>query len=72
MSEADYNAVQASYRDLVVEKGNAEGLPLFINDANMDQDLLRSFGTFERLRGIKRTYDPDGLFVEKTGPWSFE
>lgn len=72
MSEADYNAVQASYRDLVVEKGNAEGLPLFINDANMDQDPLRSFGTFERLRGIKRRYYPDGLFVEKTGPWSFE
>lgn len=72
MSEADYNAVQASYRDLVVETGNAEGLPLFINDANVDQDPLRSFGTFERLRAIKRRYDPDGFFVEKTGAWSFE
>lgn len=72
MSEADYNAVQASYRDLVAETGNAEGLPLFINDANVDQDPLRSFGTFERLKAIRRRYDPDGFFVEKTGAWSFE
>ncbi|KAJ5369809.1 uncharacterized protein N7496_005901 [Penicillium cataractarum] len=72
MSEADYNAVQESYRDLVAGTGNAEGLPLFINDANVDQDPLSSFSTFERLKGIKKVYDPDNFFVEKTGGWSFE
>jgi FAD/FMN-containing dehydrogenase len=72
MSEPDYKAVEESYRDLVVESGNAEGLPLFINDANVDQEPLRSFGTFERLKEIKRRYDPDNFFGEKTGGWSFE
>ncbi|CEJ62363.1 hypothetical protein PMG11_10864 [Penicillium brasilianum] len=72
MSEPDYKAVQESYRDLVAESGNAEGLPLFINDANVDQDPLRSFSTFERLKEIKKVYDPDNFFVEKTGGWSFE
>lgn len=56
---------------LRVETGNAEGLPSFINGANVDQDPLRPFGTFERLRGIKRRYYTDGVFV-KTGAWSFE
>ncbi|KAJ5684296.1 uncharacterized protein N7477_000641 [Penicillium maclennaniae] len=72
MSEADFNAVQASYRDMVKSTGNAEGLPLFINDANYDQHPLQTFSTFAKLQEIKKRYDPDNFFADKTGGWSFE
>lgn len=72
MSEADFNAVQASYRDLVKSSGNAEGLPLFINDANYDQNPLQTFSTFAKLQEIKKRYDPDNFFADNTGGWSFE
>ena len=71
MSEADFNAVQASYRDMVASTGNAEGLPLFINDANYDQNPLQSFSAFAKLQEIKKKYDPDNFFADKTGGWSF-
>ncbi|KAJ6008068.1 hypothetical protein N7540_012044 [Penicillium herquei] len=71
MSEADYDAVQASYRDMVKETGNAEGLPLFINDASYDQNPLQTFSTFSRLQEIKKKYDPDSFFMNYTGGWSF-
>jgi FAD/FMN-containing dehydrogenase len=72
MSEADFNAVQASYRDMVKLTGNAEGLPLFINDASYDQNPLQTFSTFAKLQEIKKKYDPDNFFADKTGGWSFE
>jgi len=71
MSNADYEAVQTSYRDMVAATGNAEGLPLFINDANHDQNPLQTFSTFSKLQEIKRKYDPDNFFADKTGGWSF-
>ncbi|KAJ5832980.1 hypothetical protein N7474_001291 [Penicillium riverlandense] len=71
MSDADYEAVQTSYRDMVAATGNAEGLPLFINDANHDQNPLQTFSTFSKLKEIKRKYDPDDFFADKTGGWSF-
>ncbi|KAJ5745716.1 hypothetical protein N7520_010898 [Penicillium odoratum] len=71
MSEVDYDTVQASYRDMVKGTGNAEGLPLFINDASYDQNPLQTFSTFEKLQGIKKKYDPDNFFVDYTGGWSF-
>ncbi|KAJ5160831.1 uncharacterized protein N7482_007835 [Penicillium canariense] len=71
MSEPDYNAVQQSYRDMVADTGNAEGLPLFINDANYDQNPLQTFSTFAKLQEIKKKYDPDNFFADKTGGWSF-
>lgn len=71
MSEPDYNAVQSSYRDLVASTGNAEGLPLFINDANHDQNPLQTFSTFSKLQEIKKKYDPDNFFADRTGGWSF-
>jgi FAD/FMN-containing dehydrogenase len=71
MSEADFNAVQASYRDMVASTGNAEGLPLFINDANYDQNPLQTFSAFTKLQEIKKKYDPDNFFADKTGGWSF-
>jgi FAD/FMN-containing dehydrogenase len=71
LSEADFNAVQASYRDMVASTGNAEGLPLFINDANYDQNPLQTFSAFAKLQEIKKKYDPDNFFADKTGGWSF-
>lgn len=72
MSEADYKAVQTSYRDLVASTTNAEDLPLFINDANADQKPLHTFSTFSKLQEIKKKYDPDNFFADRTGGWSFE
>ncbi|KAJ5809462.1 FAD-binding type 2 [Penicillium pulvis] len=71
MTEAKYNAAQASYRDMIKETGNDEGLPLFINDANKDQNPLQTFSTFKKLQAIKKKYDPDNFFADYTGGWSF-
>lgn len=37
MSRAEYDAVQASFAKMVDSVGNAEDLPLFMNDASFDQ-----------------------------------
>ncbi|KAJ5550251.1 FAD-binding type 2 [Penicillium sp. DV-2018c] len=72
MSETAVDAVRSSFRDMVESTGNAEGLPLFINDASADQHPLSTFSTYSRLQEIKQKYDPDNFFVDKTGGWSFE
>ncbi|KAK6525423.1 hypothetical protein TWF694_005561 [Orbilia ellipsospora] len=72
MTAGAYNSTQDSFREMVESVGNEEGLPLFINDANADQDPLKTFSTYARLQGIKQTYDPDGFFESKTGGWSFD
>lgn len=71
MSEPDYKAVQTSYARMVASTTNADGLPLFINDASHDQNPLRTFSTFSKLQEIKKKYDPDNFFADKTGGWSF-
>lgn len=71
LPQAEYEATQASFREMVEASGNAEGLPLFINDASVDQNPLSTFSTFAKLQEIKRKYDPDNFFAEKTGGWSF-
>jgi FAD binding domain len=71
MSQVDYDAVQASFKEMVDSVGNAEGLPLFINDASVDQNPLATFSTFAELQEIQSKYDPDGFFAGKTGGWSF-
>jgi hypothetical protein len=50
---------------------NADGLPLFINDASFDHNPLQTFSTYSRLQDIKQKYDPDGFFENYTGDWSF-
>ncbi|KAI1355894.1 hypothetical protein F5Y01DRAFT_268004 [Xylaria sp. FL0043] len=71
ISDKKYNEIQESFRELVAGTPNAEGLPLFLNEAHADQDALKSFSTFSRLQQIKAKYDPDGFFASKTGGWSF-
>lgn len=72
MPKTQYDAIQASFRNVANSVPSAEGLPLFISDANADQNPLRTYGGFERLKEIKKKFDPDGFFTSKTGGWSFE
>lgn len=71
ISKTAYDQIQQSFRGMVNSIPNAEGLPLFINDASFDQDPLRTFSTYARLQDIKRKYDVDGFFQNYTGGWSF-
>lgn len=66
-----YNATQASFRDMVNSSGKAAGLPLFINDAAVDQNALTTFSTYSRLKSIKQKYDPTNYFTDYTGGWAF-
>jgi len=72
MPQAEYDAIQASFKALVESTPRTPGLPLFINDAHADQLPLQSFSTFPRLQQIKKKYDPDNFFRTKTGGFSFE
>lgn len=72
LTRSEYDAVQASFRDMVASVSNAEGLPLFINDANKDQNPLTTFSTYSTLQQIKQKYDPDDFFSNYTGGWSFD
>ncbi|KAI7978085.1 hypothetical protein EIK77_009625 [Talaromyces pinophilus] len=72
LSSSEYDAIQASFRDMVASTRNAKGLPLFINDANKDQNPLTTFSTYSKLQGIKQKYDPDHFFSNYTGGWSFD
>ncbi|KAI0121352.1 hypothetical protein BJ170DRAFT_588128 [Xylariales sp. AK1849] len=69
--ETQYDAIQASFRELVASTPDAAGLPLFLNEASWDQDPLSTFSSFATLQQIKEKYDPDEFFTEKTGGWSF-
>ncbi|KAI8944854.1 hypothetical protein F4801DRAFT_161531 [Xylaria longipes] len=71
ISNKKYNEIQASFKAMVDGTPNAEDLPYFINEAHVDQDALKTFSSYERLKEIKRKYDPDGFFANKTGGWSF-
>ena len=68
---AQYNAVLQSFGDAQRSVPNAAGYPLFINDANADQNPLTTFSTYSRLKSIKNSVDPDGYFTKYTGQWAF-
>eukprot|EP00756_Hemistasia_phaeocysticola_P051177 Hpha_TRINITY_DN26358_c0_g1::TRINITY_DN26358_c0_g1_i2::g.9396::m.9396 len=68
----EYDAAQASFRDMVNSIPDDPGLPLFINDANADQNPLKTFSTYETLKATKMKYDPDGFFSNFTGGWRFD
>lgn len=55
--------------DLMTEEYN----PIFYNDAESDQDVLRSYGntTYQRLKSIQRSVDPSGLFSTRTGGFKY-
>ncbi|KFY31583.1 hypothetical protein V493_00971 [Pseudogymnoascus sp. VKM F-4281 (FW-2241)] len=70
-SASDYKRIQASFKAMAEAIPNAEGLPLFINDAHVDQNPLGTYGGYETLKVAKAKYDPDGFFSSKTGGWVF-
>lgn len=47
--------------------------PTFLNDAMYDQLPLQSYGaaTYDKLKTIQKTYDPNGLFPTRTGGFKF-
>ncbi|KAJ2973691.1 hypothetical protein NUW58_g8875 [Xylaria curta] len=67
ISARKYNQIQASFKAMVDNTPNAAGLPFFLNEAHADQDALKTFSSYTRLQQIKRKYDPDGFFTDKTG-----
>ena len=71
LSQAQYDAVQESFKQLVESTPSAKDLPLFLNDAHVDQNPLLTFSTYPRLKAIKQKYDPDGFFTKSTGGWAF-
>jgi FAD/FMN-containing dehydrogenase len=72
MAQDDYDAIQASFKQLVESTQSTEGLPLFLNDAAYDQNPLKTFPTYSKLQATKKKYDPDGFFASKTGGWNFD
>lgn len=62
ISGTAYEQIQQSFRDMVDSMSNAEGLPLFINDASLDQNPLQNFSTYSHLQSIKRRYDPQQVY----------
>ncbi|EME86584.1 uncharacterized protein MYCFIDRAFT_186734 [Pseudocercospora fijiensis CIRAD86] len=71
LTSAQYDSVQASFRDMVNSVPSASGLPLFVNDANYDQNPLKTFSTYATLQAAKKKYDPENFFAEYTGGWNF-
>lgn len=71
LSQAEYDSVQASFRQFVASTPSAPDLPLFLNDAHADQNPLQTFSTYSKLKAIKQKYDPDGFFTKFTGGWKF-
>ncbi|KAL2840028.1 hypothetical protein BJX68DRAFT_279147 [Aspergillus pseudodeflectus] len=71
LSADDYEEVQDSFKELVNAVPAGEGLPLFINDASLDQNPLVTYGGYERLKEVKAKYDADGFFSSHTGGWEF-
>lgn len=69
--ESAYDAIQDSFGDMVKATTDAADLPLFLNEAAWDQYPLATFSTFDQLKEIKKKYDPQGFFANKTGGWSF-
>lgn len=64
-----YDTIQNSFKHMVELTPDALDLPLFLNEAADDQNPLATFSTFSRLQAIKKKYDPDSFFYEKTGGW---
>lgn len=71
LTDAQYNAVQASFKTAQEQVPSTPGLPLFINDAAADQNPLSTYKTYTQLQAIKKQVDPDSFFANYTGGWNF-
>ena len=57
--EADGTAAAAAY------------MPLFMNDAMSDQDVLRSYREYDEFRELQRSVDPEGMFRNRVGGYRY-
>ncbi|KAL3487211.1 hypothetical protein BJX62DRAFT_241243 [Aspergillus germanicus] len=71
LSDKALKEAQASFKELVEAVPHDEGLPLFINDATLDQNPLVTYGGYEKLKTLKAKVDGDGFFSTHTGGWAF-
>ncbi|CBX97956.1 hypothetical protein IAQ61_000864 [Plenodomus lingam] len=46
-------------------------LPLFLNDAQSDQQVMQSYSGYERFRELQKSVDPNGLFSSRAGGFKF-
>ncbi|KAK8042528.1 hypothetical protein PG994_013011 [Apiospora phragmitis] len=51
--------------------GTAAYMPLFMNDAMSDQDVLRSYCGYETFRALQRSVDPEGMFRSRVGGYRY-
>jgi hypothetical protein len=48
-----------------------EYLPLFMNDAGPDQDVMSSYKDAEKFKALQRSVDPNGLWSKRAGGYKF-
>lgn len=58
MRQPDYDPIQPSFRDMVASTNNAEGLTLFIKDANYGQNLCQPSLHMKNYRRLRRSTSP--------------
>jgi hypothetical protein len=46
-------------------------LPLFMNDAAGDQDVMGSYKDVAKFRALQKSVDPNGLFSKRAGGWKY-
>ncbi|KAK7997294.1 hypothetical protein PG989_005334 [Apiospora arundinis] len=65
-AQADDDYSGDDYSGASTDTANAY-MPLFMNDAMSDQDVLRSYDGYERFRELQRSVDPEGMFRTRVG-----
>jgi hypothetical protein len=46
-------------------------LPLFINDAAFDQEVMQSLNGYSGFKALQKTVDPDSFFSKRTGGFKY-
>ncbi|KAK8028258.1 hypothetical protein PG991_005314 [Apiospora marii] len=66
--------MQAGAGEVGVEEAGetaAAYMPLFMNDAMSDQDVLRSYRGYDEFRELQRSVDPEGMFRNRVGGYRY-
>jgi hypothetical protein len=65
------NAIQASAAAAETQGPKTEAyLPLFLNDAAKDQDVMKSYDRYEEFAALQKSVDPDG-FMKRAGGFKY-
>lgn len=46
-------------------------LPLFMNDAGPDQDVMSTYKDVEKFKSLQRSVDPNGLWSKRAGGYKY-